>query len=530
MSTLDYIIVVVYFGVVFAIGGYFFSRAKTSKSYFLADRSVGWAAVGASLFATNISSEHFIGLAGSGASSGLAVGHFEWLAVLMTMTLAWVFVPFYLRSGVYTMPEFLERRYGAGCRWYLTTVSVLAYIFTKISVSLYAGAVLLRAVVGWDFYTSSIVMVVATGIYTILGGLAAVIYTETLQAVVLLFGAITLTVFGLMEVGGMDGLRATLPPDFFHMIKPMSDPAFPWTGIFFGAPILGIWYWCTDQVIVQRVLGAKNEAHARGGALFCGLLKILPVFVLVLPGLIARALYPDIQGDEAYPTLVVRLLPSGMIGLMVASLMAALMSSLAATFNSASTLVTFDVYKKLYPAATEASLVRVGRVVTVVMVGLGILWVPFIRYLSAEVYIYLQSVQAYISPPIAAVFLFGVFWPRANRYGALTALLAGAVLGAARFIFELNRSSDVVTGSPFLTAFVGINFLHFAVLIFAISAVILVAVSLATQPETLEKLRGLTFATLESDIAPPDRRVFNLQIAASVGLVLLVTSLWIVFA
>ena len=530
MSPLDYVVLVIYFGVVFAIGGYFFTRAKTSTSYFLADRSVGWAAVGASLFATNISSEHFIGLAGSGASSGLAVGHFEWLAVLMTMTLAWVFVPFYLRSGVYTMPEFLERRYGAACRWYLTTVSVLAYIFTKISVSLYAGAVLLRAVVGWDFYTSAIVMVVATGVYTIFGGLAAVIYTETLQAVVLLVGAITLTVIGLVEVGGMDGLRAALPPDFFHMIKPMSDPAFPWTGIFFGAPILGIWYWCTDQVIVQRVLGAKNEGHARGGALFCGLLKILPVFVLVLPGLIARALYPEIQGDDAYPTLVVRLLPSGMIGLMVASLMAALMSSLAATFNSASTLVTFDVYKKLYPGATEASLVRVGRIFTVVMVGLGILWVPFIRYLSAEVYIYLQSVQAYVSPPIAAVFLFGVFWPRGNRYGAIASLLAGAVLGAARFIFELNKSSEFVASSPFLTAFVEINFLHFAILIFVISAVILVAVSLATQPETLAKLRDLTFATLEHDIAPPDRGVFNLQIAASVGLVLLVTSLWVVFA
>jgi solute:Na+ symporter, SSS family len=530
MTALDTVVVIAYFTVVFAIGAYFFTRAKTSRSYFLADRSVGWVAIGASLFATNISSEHFIGLAGSGASSGLAVGHFEWLAVLMTMTLAWVFVPFYLRSGVYTMPEFLERRYGAACRWYLTTVSVLAYIFTKISVSLYAGGLVLRAVVGWDFYTSAIVMVIATGIYTIFGGLAAVIYTELLQAVVLLVGAITLTVIGLVQVGGMEGLRASLPPDFFHMMKPASDPAFPWTGIFFGAPILGIWYWCTDQVIVQRVLGAKNEAHARGGALFCGLLKILPVFVLVLPGLIARALYPDIRGDEAYPTLVVRLLPSGMIGLMVAALMAALMSSLAATFNSASTLVTFDVYRKLNPGASEATLVRVGRLVTLVMVLLGVLWVPFIRYLSAEVFIYLQSVQAYVSPPIAAVFLFGVFWPRANRYGALASLIAGAVIGAARFIFELSRDSALVSGSPFLTTLVSINFLHFAILIFVISAAILVVVSLATQPERLEKLRGLTFATLEGEYSPPGRRVFNLQIVASVASLLLVTYLWIYFA
>jgi SSS family solute:Na+ symporter len=530
MTALDTVVVVAYFTVVFAIGAYFFTRAKTSRSYFLADRSVGWVAIGASLFATNISSEHFIGLAGSGASSGLAVGHFEWLAVLMTMTLAWVFVPFYLRSGVYTMPEFLERRYGPACRWYLTTVSVLAYIFTKISVSLYAGGLVLRAVVGWDFYTSAIVMVIATGIYTIFGGLAAVIYTELLQAVVLLVGAITLTVIGLVEVGGMEGLRASLPPDFFHMIKPASDPAFPWTGIFFGAPILGIWYWCTDQVIVQRVLGAKNEAHARGGALFCGLLKILPVFVLVLPGLIARALYPDIRGDEAYPTLVVRLLPTGMIGLMVAALMAALMSSLAATFNSASTLVTFDVYRKLKPAASEASLVRVGRLVTLGMVLLGVLWVPFIRYLSAEVFIYLQSVQAYVSPPIAAVFLFGVFWPRANRYGAFASLIAGAVIGAARFIFELGRDSALVSGSPFLTTLVSINFLHFAILIFVISAAILVVVSLATQPERLEKLRGLTFATLEGEYTPPGRQVFRLQIVASLASVLLVTYLWIQFA
>ncbi len=440
MTALDTVVVVAYFIVVFAIGAYFFTRAKTSRSYFLADRSVGWLAIGASLFATNISSEHFIGLAGSGASTGLAVGHFEWLAVLMVLTLGWVFVPFYLRSGVFTMPEFLERRYGPACRWYLTTVSVLAYIFTKISVSLYAGGLVLRAVVGWDFYTSAIVMVIATGIYTIFGGLAAVIYTELLQAVVLLVGAIALTVLGLVQVGGMEGLRASLPADFFHMIKPASDPAFPWTGIFFGAPILGIWYWCTDQVIVQRVLGAKNEAHARGGALFCGLLKILPVFVLVLPGLIARALYPDIRGDKAYPTLVVRLLPSGMIGLMVAALMAALMSSLAATFNSASTLVTFDVYKKLNPAATEASLVRVGRLVTVVMVVLGMLWVPFIRYLSAEVFIYLQSVQAYISPPIAAVFLLRRVLAAREPLRRLAALIAGAVIGAARFIFELNRT------------------------------------------------------------------------------------------
>jgi SSS family solute:Na+ symporter len=532
MSPLDHTIVVLYFVVVFGIGAYFFRRARTSRSYFLADRSVGWVAIGASLFATNISSEHFIGLAGSGASSGLAVGHFEWLAVFMCMTLAWVFVPFYLRSNVYTMPEFLERRYGPACRWYLTTVSVLAYIFTKISVSLYAGALVLRQTVGWDFYTSAAVMVIATGIYTIFGGLAAVIYTELLQAIVLLAGAIALTIIGLSQAGGMEGLRAALPPDFFHMIKPMSDPAFPWTGIFLGAPILGIWYWCTDQVIVQRVLGARSEEDARGGAIFCGLLKILPVFVLVLPGLIARALYPEIRGDEAYPTLVVRLLPAGLVGLMVAALLAALMSSLAATFNSASTLITFDVYKKMNPAASEARLVTVGRIFTVLMVGLGILWVPFIRYLSAEVYIYLQSVQAYISPPIAAVFLFGVFWPRANRYGAITALATGAVLGSARFLLELNRGSAIAQSS-LIAPFVTMNFLHFAVVLFAVSSALLVAVSLATEAPSLARLRGLTFKTLESAYVaatPRAQRLFPLHLTVSVVLALFVIGLWIYFA
>jgi SSS family solute:Na+ symporter len=533
VQTLDLAILIGYFAAIFGIGAYFFRRARTSTGYFLADRSVGWIAVGASLFASNISSEHFIGLAGSGASSGLAVGSFEWLAVFMCIALGWVFVPFYLRSGVYTMPEFLERRYGPACRWYLTSISVIAYVVTKISVSLYAGALVLRAVLGWDFYTSATVMVITTGIYTVFGGLSAVIYTELVQAVVLIAGAVTLTALGLSEAGGFAGLRAALPPDFFHMIKPSSDPAFPWTGIFFGAPILGIWYWCTDQMIVQRVLGAKSEAHARAGALLSGLLKILPVFILVLPGLIARALYPTINGDDAYPVLVVKLLPPGLVGFMVAALMAALMSSLAATFNSASTLVTFDVYKTLQPSATEKQLVHVGRVVTVVMVALSMVWVPFIKYLSAEVYIYLQSVQAYISPPIAAVFLIGVFWPRANRYGAIAALLAGAVLGALRFIFELNKGSSFVSESPLLSTLVGINFLHFAIVLFVVSVVLLVTVSLATAPESMAKLRGLTFATLDQDYRPRGsaaRSVFTLQVVATIVLAVFTIGLWVHFA
>ena len=532
MTTLDLAVIAAYFAIVMWIGFHFSGRTGTAKGYFLAGRQVGWIAIGASLFATNISSEHLIGLAGSGASTGLAVGHFEWLAVFMVLALGWIFVPFYLRSGVATMPEFLERRYGPAARMYLTTVSVIAYIFTKISVSLYAGSLVLYEVAGWDFYTSALVMVVATGAYTVVGGLAAVIYTELLQAVVLIGGAVVLTLIGLSEAGGFTGLRAALPADFFHMIKPASDPDFPWTGIFLGAPILGIWYWCTDQVIVQRVLSAKNEAHARGGAIFSGFLKILPVFILVLPGLIARVLYPDIRGDEAYPALVVRLLPSGLTGLMIAALMAALMSSLAATFNSASTLITLDVYQRMRPDASEKRLVFVGRVATVAMVGLGILWVPFIPYMSSQLYIYLQSVQAYISPPIAAVFLLGVLWPRANRQGAIASLITGAVIGGTRFVLEVARQNPLVADSPWLVRLIEIHFLHFAVLMFIISTLVLVVVSLATSRESEEKLRGLTFATLPMPYGAlaGARSTVAIQVAASVALSATVIGLWWYFA
>jgi SSS family solute:Na+ symporter len=311
----------------------------------------------------------------------------------------------------------------------------------------------------------------------------------------------------------------------------MSHPDFPWTGIFFGAPILGLWYWCTDQAMVQRVLGAKDETNARGGTMLAALLKITPVFVLVLPGIMAKALYADVNGDNAYPLLVLRLLPTGLIGLMVAALMAALMSSLAATFNSGSTLVTFDVYRKLNPNASEARLVRVGQLATVTMVVLGILWVPFIRTLSSQVFVYLQSVSAYISPPITAVFLFGVFWPRATRQGAFATLIVGAVLGTARFVLEVLKARPLVADSAALSYFVTINFLHFAVLLFVISVATLVIVSLATPAPAPAQLRGLTFATLEGGYARSEREraTMRWQAPVSIGLMVAVVALWVVF-
>src|SRR5690242_9869294 len=439
LTGIDIAIIAVYFVVIFAIGFYFARKERTSTDYFLASRNVGWFAIGASLFVSNISTEHFIGLSGSGASSGLAVGHFEWLACLILLILGWVFVPFYLRSNVFTMPEFLERRFSRSCAVYLASISIIAYIFTKISVQLYAASVVLERVVGWPLWKTAIVLVIATGIYSIAGGLAAVIYTDTVQTMILIFGAVLLTAIGMHRVGGFEALRAAVPASYFHMIKPASDPAFPWTGIFFGAPILGIWYWCTDQVIVQRVLSARDEGHAKAGTIFAGFLKILPVFMLVLPGIIAYALYPAevVKPDFAYPTLVLNLLPVGLVGLVMAALLAAVMGAMSSVFNSASTLATLDFYKKIRPQASERQLVNFGRVATAFMVLLGLLWVPFIHLLSAQLYIYLQSVQAYISPPIAACFIIGILWPRVNGKGALSSLLAGFVLGASRFVFEV---------------------------------------------------------------------------------------------
>src|SRR5947208_4355264 len=544
LSAADLVIIVLYFCVVFAIGFYFSRRERTSADYFLASRNVGWFAIGASLFVSNISTEHFIGLAGSGASSGLAVGHFEWLACLIVLLLGWVFVPFYLRSNVFTMPEFLELRFSRGCAVYLAGVSILAYIFTKISVHLYAAGIVLERVVGWNPLTAALILVIATGVYTIAGGLAAVIYTDLVQTLILIAGAVILTLIGLDRTGGFAGLRAAVPESYFHMIKPASDPDFPWTGIFLGAPILGIWYWCTDQVIVQRVLSAKDEGHARAGTIFAGFLKILPVFMLVLPGLIAFALFPEQvkKPDFAYPTLVLNLLPVGLVGLVMAALLAAVMGAMSSVFNSASTLVTLDFYKKLRPQASERQLVNFGRVATAFMVLLGLLWVPFIHYISSQLYIYLQSVQAYISPPIAACFVLGILWPRLNGSGAIASLLTGFVMGAARFVMELaDRASGGHFDSPAARWLIDMNFLHYAIFMFVVCSVVLIGVSLMTPAPDRKRLAGLTFATVGDKMEtiavgiPQRKPAFEtptehaINVVFSLMLLATVVGLWIYF-
>jgi SSS family solute:Na+ symporter len=536
LQALDLVVIAGYFLVLLGIGYWAARREKNvSSDYFLAGRDVGWLAVGASLFASNIGSEHLVGLAGTGAASGLAVGHFEWIACFMLLLLGWLFVPFYLRSGVYTMPEFLERRFNPAARWYFTWVSVIGYVLTKISVTLFAGGVVMRAVTGFDIWTSATVLIVVTGLYTIFGGLRAVIYTEVLQAVVLIFGSAALMFIGITAVGGWSGLESRLPADFFSMWKPMNHPDFPWTGVVFGAPILGVWYWCTDQHIVQRVLAAKSETDARRGTIFAGYLKILPVFIFVLPGMVAAALYTDVRsgaGDSAYPALVTRLLPVGFKGLVLAGMLAALMSSLASAFNSCSTLLTWDVYRKLHPTATEKRLVEVGRASTIILVALGLAWIPFMKYISPQLYIYLQSVQAYIAPPIAACFLLGVLMPRLNGVGAMSALIVGFVLGALRLGLELGRA-HLSQGSVWMWI-ATINFLHFAALLFVLSTVILVGVSLATPAPDPKQIEGLTrqraprAVAAPSPVAPGPRRGLP-DVSTSFALAAVIGVLWIIF-
>jgi SSS family solute:Na+ symporter len=440
------------------------------------------------------------------------------------------------------MPEFLERRYSKGARRYLAIVSIIAYVLTKISVTIAAAGIVFETLMGVDFWTGAFVVVIATGLYTVFGGLTAVLYTDLLQLFVLIGGAVTVTIAGLAALGGWDAMMQSVGPDFLSMWKPATDPNFPWTGIIFGAPILGVWYWCTDQFIVQRVLAARNQDHARRGSIYGGYLKLLPLFIFVIPGVVAHALAE--QGrltlatpDQALPTLVGALLPAGLRGVVVAGLLAALMSSLSGVFNSCATLITWDVYREARPQASERQLVLVGQASTAVLVGFGLLWIPLMRLISGTLYQYIQSVQAYISPPIAAVFLLGVFWRRVNAQGAMTALILGFVLGMCRLAAELAKGSL----SGWMLWYADINFLHFAVLLFLVCTTALVLVSLATPPPPYDKVAGLTYAladaaqSAEAVQVPPAMRVTDprwrrVDLILSVVLVLCVGLIWWYFA
>jgi len=457
------------------------------------------------------------------------VAQFEILASFILLLLGWVFAAFYLRSGVYTMPEFLERRYSPAARWYLAIISIIAYVLTKISVTIAAGGIVFEALMGVDFWTGAVIVVLATGVYTIIGGMRAVLVSDMFQMFVMIGGSIVVTVVGLNAVGGWSELRAATPPDFLNLWRATSDPDFPWTGVVFGAPILALWYWCTDQYIVQRTLAAKSIGEARRATLFAAFLKQLPLLIFVVPGVIAYVLaqrgeLPLADPDSALPALIGSLLPAGLRGVVVAGLLAALMSSLSSVFNSCATLVTMDVYQRLAPHHSERRLVLVGQLATVLMVAFGLAWIPLMDVISGQLYVYLQSVQAYISPPIAAVFLIGVLWPRANARGALAALFVGLVLGVGRLVLEVNEVS--LSGWPGSLA--SMNFLHFAVLLFVVCAAVLVLASLWTAPPDAARVAPLTVQGYRAGpTADPTR---GADIAWSVIVVGLVAAAWLYFS
>ena len=507
-TSLDWITLILFFiGLGYIIWRVINQKQDSPEQYFLAGRNLGWFVIGASIFASNIGSEHIVGLAGTAANSGMVMGHYElhsWIILL----LGWFFVPFYLNSTVFTMPEFLEKRFSESSRWILTIITLVSYVLTKVSVTVYAGAVVFETLMGIEFWSGALLIVIITGCYTILGGLRAVIYTDALQAMVLIVGSITISVIGLMKIGGWGNLVSVVEPTHFNMFLPSDHPDFPWIGMVFAPPIIGVWYWCTDQYIVQRVLSAKNVSEARKGTIFAGYLKLLPIFMFFIPGLIAYAMTKTGQlnygsSDQVFPTLVRELLPSGIRGLVAGGLLAALMSSLSSVFNSCSTLFTMDIYKKLYPETNEKKLVFVGRIATGIVVLSGVLWIPFIKVVSgAGLYTYLQSVQAYIAPPIASVFLLGLFWSRINASGALAALVGGFMAGMIRLGLEITKSTLSVDGIWYQIA--DLNFLYFAIFSFLTCVIVLITVSILTPPPNLEKINGLTYDTSKKNIAEAD--------------------------
>ena len=549
-QTLDWIVLGIYFLILIVVAVWVaLQRNKNTEDYFLAGRNVGWFVIGASIFASNIGSEHVVGLAGTGFSSGTPLAHYE-LHAWIVLLLGWLFLPFYMRSGAFTMPEFLEKRFDSRSRWFLSVFSLFAYVLTKVSVTIYAGGIVVSELLNLDFWIGAIGIVVFTGIYTIIGGLKAVVYTETLQTVVLILGSVIITYLGFQEVGGWNELTKTVTevsPDHFNMWRPMNDPDFPWTGLLIGGTIVGIWYWCTDQYIVQRTLAANNIMIGRRGAIFGAYLKLLPILIFLIPGIIAYALTlqnPEMfnvidsngieRADRAFPMLVTTLLPVGIKGLVAGGLMAALMSSLASVFNSCSTIFTIDIYKKIKPEKSEKYLVNIGKIATLVIVVLGIAWIPIMEKIGGGVmYQYLQNVQAYIGPPVTAVFLLGILWKRINAQASIVTLSAGLVLLIVRLsseiYFQSEISSGIVVDSVFFE-FATINFSHMAIFIFVFSALLCVTVSILTDEPDYSRIKGLSFGTTTREMISKEKSYTNFDIVFSVLLVLLVIGILVFFS
>jgi len=556
ITGIDWLVIALYFGLLMGVAWYVVRKNKDNTTdYFLAGRNLGWWVIGSSIFASNIGSEHVVGLAGAGATSGVALAHYE-LHAWCLLILAWVFVPFYMRSQVFTMPEFLEKRFSAGSRYVLSIVSIVTFIVSKIAVGIFAGGVVfgtllpeMHMTIGGiyidSFWIGSVLVIVLTGLYTTLGGMRAVAYNDAVQAIILIIGSACLTFYGLHKLGGWHELKVIAGSDMFNLWKPLIPAGvqgtwapvletnaagqvvkqawyfngnFPWLGMLFCAPIVGLWYWCTDQYIVQRALGAPNQTEARRGSIFAAFLKLFPVYLFIIPGIICYALAksgkipeltaiigPDGHANAAaaqgsFPMMVQYLLPPGLRGIVVAGLLSALMGSLAGVFNACSTLFTVDLYDKWKPQATQGQLVRVGRIATGVMVLVALLWIPVIKN-AQGLYGYLQGVQAYLAPPIFVVFFLGVFYKRMTAQGALWAMIVGFILGIFRMLVDtpvtlgLSGLQNGYTPGSFLWIVNNIYFQYFSVLITIVSAIVMVAVSYMTAAPAEGSIQNLTFAT-----------------------------------
>ncbi|MGL5937322.1 MAG: sodium:solute symporter [Phocaeicola sp.] len=514
-------------------------KQNNSADYFLGGRDASWIAIGASIFASNIGSEHLIGLAGAGASSGMAMAHWE-IQGWMILILGWVFVPFYTRSMVFTMPEFLERRYNPASRTILSGISLISYVLTKVAVTVYAGGLVFQQVFGieelWGidfFWIAAIGLVILTAFYTIFGGMKSVLYTSVLQTPILLLGSLVILVLGLKELGGWDEMMricgAVTVNEYgdgmTNLVRDNRDPNFPWLGALIGSAVIGFWYWCTDQFIVQRVLSGKNEKEARRGTIFGAYLKLLPVFLFLIPGMIAFALHQKYIGDggylpflangnpnadAAFPTLVAKLLPAGMKGLVVCGILAALMSSLASLFNSSAMLFTIDFYKRFKPETPEKRLVAIGQAATIVIVILGILWIPIMRSVGDVLYTYLQDVQSVLAPGIAAAFLLGICWKRTSAQGGMWGLISGIIVGLTRLGSKVYYSNVTdAADNLFKYLFYDMNWLFFCGWMLLFCIIVVVCVSLMTEAPSEEKIRGLVFGTSTPEQLEATRNSWN---------------------
>lgn len=537
MALLDWIVVALFcIALVGIIVWVMRQKQNNAADYFLGGKDATWIAIGASIFASNIGSEHLIGLAGSGASSGMAMAHWE-IQGWMILILGWVFVPFYSRSMVYTMPEFLEKRFNPQSRTILATISLISYVLTKVAVTVYAGGLVFQQVFGIDelwgvdfFWIAAIGLVLITALYTVLGGMKSVLYTSVLQTPILLLGSLIILVLGLKELGGWDEMMRICSAvkvneygdTMTNLIRSNSDAQYPWLGALVGSAVIGFWYWCTDQFIVQRVLSGKDERQARRGTIFGAYLKLLPVFLFLIPGMIAFALHQQqgdflpmtdglVNSDAAFPTLVAKLLPAGVKGLIVCGILAALMSSLASLFNSSAALFTIDFYQRFRPDTEPRKLVRIGQAATVVIVVLGILWIPVMRSVGDVLYLYLQDVQSVLAPGIAAAFLVGVLWKRATAQGGMWALISGLVIGLCRLGAKVyySNADAVAQGGLFKYLFFDVNWLFFCGWMLVFCLAVAVVVSLFTKAPEPEKIRGLVFGTSTAEQRAVTRAGWN---------------------